>query len=393
MRVLVGPIRLAEDFDAEVGGDLNPGIGGSEFHSIQVAILLSENFEVDLWVTRGSPKIAGLFTTQAPRAVDEYFLQIAHSSAEDLEALDGLPLICVSHHPFDVHLKQLPSRTIGVVHVGSYQLKSNNWLQAPRSVPDIWLPVFLRGEDASIDLKPRTKHGFKVGHVSSLHPSKGFHDVLKAWMKYVSMGGEGTLEVLGGVGLYGSAKTHEYLPVSKAYGDRLMSIMKGEVHSSVKFLGLVSGDVQGIIKSWHVAILNPLALGESESVAMKDCWRAGVPVISGNYFGHRDYMGAFPELSIKHWRQIPRIIFKIAIDDSLRGAVSKKAVSEFSRLSQRGADSKSQWMELVTRVANRDSLTGVGVEVSPDREAVSLSLDSSLLLAHNLLARVSRAIQ
>lgn len=393
LRVLVGPIELSTNFEARVTRELNPGIGGSEYHSIQLALILSEKFEVDLWVTHGKPRVAGLAVLQSPRKASDYFLQIAHSSAKDSESLAKVPLICVSHHPFDVHLKWLPRRAIGVAHVGNYQLKSNNWPQVSRSIPDFWLPVFLRSGVTSFDWRANRAQEFTVGHVSSLHPSKGFHDVLKAWMKFVSNGGEGTLEVLGGARLYGSAETHQLLPVSKSYGDKLLSIMGGEIHSSVKFLGLVPGDVHPVISRWHLAILNPLALGESESVAMKDCWRAGVPVIAGNYFGHRDYLCAFPELSIKFWRQIPRRIAKIARDESLRGDLSKRAISEFTRLSQRGNESEKQWIWLVTKVAKRESLEGVGAKVSNSKQAIAIATDWAMLLAHNVLARASRLFQ
>lgn len=360
MKILVGPIVLSGHFEVNAEDPNNPGIGGSEFHSIVLATILAKGNDVTLWLKSGSLDVDGLSIQRKLLPEDVFDLQISFSSCANDVTPNPFPLVAISHHPFDSHILRLPERTLVIVNVGEYQLKTNSRSANHVGIPQIWLPVFLRKPHSQSVVRSKPKP-FKVGHVSSLHPSKGFHDVLIAWMKYLSSGGRGTLEVLGGQSLYGISESHPYLPVSKSYGEKLLAIMGGEVHESVKFVGRVIGDVGPRIGTWDLAVLNPKGFGESESVSMKDCWRESVPVIAGCRFGQRDYMRLFPELATSSRREIARIIRDLNEGREVLVVHKNRAFEEYRVLYERGVQSGELWRELCKRISREEPLLDAGM--------------------------------
>jgi hypothetical protein len=360
MKILVGPINLPGQIAVDAQNPNNPGIGGSEYHSIVLATILSRDFDVTLWLQSGSLETNGLRIATELATDEDFGLQISFSSTANEPTPKAYPLVAISHHPFDTHILKLPSRTLAIANVGDYQLKSNSQLAMRVKIRQIWLPVFLRRPQTNPTARSRATH-FKVGHVSSMHPSKGFHDVLSAWMGYLASGGKGTLEVLGGQSLYGLKESHPYLPVSKPYGEKLLSIMGGQVHDSVKFLGRVPGDVESLIASWHLAVLNPKGFGESESVSMKDCWREAVPVVAGNRFGQRDYMRLFPGLASSAPSAIAKIIKDLSHDQKKLESLQAQAIHEYQVLFERGVRSGELWLNLAHKVSDGLSLLDAGM--------------------------------
>ena len=373
MKILVGPINLPGQISVDADNPNNPGIGGSEYHSIVLALILARDFEVSLWLRSGSLDSSGLNILTDLESADDFDLQISFSSLANEETPRSYPLVAISHHPFDTHILDLPPRTLAIANVGDYQLKSNMRLAKRVGIPQVWLPVFLRKPQTQV-VERTAASDLLVGHVSSLHPSKGFHDVLSAWMDYLARGGKGTLEVLGGQSLYGLAESHPTLPVSRLYGARLLSIMGGKVHESVKFLGRVPGDVESRIAKWHLAVLNPKGFGESESVSMKDCWRESVPVVAGDRFGQRDYMRLFPTLASSSPRGISKIIKALSEDSSELGALQEQSRVEYGRLYERGLQSGELWKELALRIFEGKSLLDAGMPTSKPTAALRIQI-------------------
>lgn len=376
MKILVGPIALSGRFEVNAKEPNNPGIGGSEYHSIVLATILSRDNDVTLWLISGSLDINGFSIQNELLPEDVFDLQISFSSCANWMTPHPFPLVAISHHPFDSHILKLPKRTLVIVNVGDYQLKTNSRYANRVGIPQIWLPVFLRTPNSQSVIRSNPEP-FTVGHVSSLHPSKGFHDVLVAWMDYLSSGGTGRLEVLGGQSLYGISETHPYLPVSKSYGKKLLAIMGGEVHDSVKFLGRVLGDVGPRIGSWDLAVLNPKGFGESESVSMKDCWRESVPVIAGFRFGQRDYMRLFPELATSSPRNIARIIRDLRDDGRVLRMYKDRALIQYRVLFERGIQSGELWRELCRKISREEPLLNAGMTASRPsaRDRINISLE------------------
>lgn len=363
--VLIGPIDIPGKISVESSESFNPGIGGSEMHSIVLANLLSTNFEVTLWARTGPVPKGKFQVVRNPSNFSEFDLQISYTSNAQSESLEFLPLIAISHHPFDGHINSLPTRTVAIANVGRFQLLSNAKKARVRKIKQIWLPVFLRGPAKSL-VSNRQGEGLIAGHLSSMHPSKGFLDVLKGWTKFrVRDEVESQLRVLGGISLYGSKESHPTLPTELHFGNKLSREIKGKDAHSIVFLGRVSGDIASEIAKWDIAILNPKGWGESESVSMKDCWRMGVPVIAGNRFGQRDYMSDFPELQASSPRQIARVLKRYQRGKLSAVELSNRAMENYSILEQRGHLSAQKWAELVTVVTEKHptGLTNCGIPI------------------------------
>lgn len=384
MKILIGPLSLPELISMDAGGLENPGIGGSEFHSLVLASTLRQKHDVTVWVENGRLEMQGVRVVLLPDDKDFYDLQIAFTSKVDKTILESCPLIAISHHPFDSHILDLPKRTRIVVNVGAYQLLTNQVYADKVRAPQIWLPIFF-GEPRSDQLKRSGE--FLVGHLSSLHPSKGFHDVLAGWMKYVTLGGTGTLQVIGGQSLYGLTESHNVLPTSKAYGERLMRLMGGKLHPTVQFLGRVKG-VGGHVANWHVAVLNPKAFGESVNISLADCWREGAPVIAGNRFGQRDSMRLMPELSASSPRRISELLFRLKNSPELLEKYQNMSISAYKAIYQRGMDSKERWVDFVSSLdVYPDRLLPAGLDV----EKLTASVRAQILF-DGLMVRAQRAV-
>lgn len=364
MKILIGPINIPGAVYVDAQNPSNPGIGGSEYHSIVLASILSTRHEVTIWIKSGDLKMPGIRKVSTLDLDENFGLQISFSNHANENVPKPFPLVAISHHPFDSHILELPKRTLAIANVGDYQLKSNSRLAKKIGIPQIWIPVFLRNPQTEQGRESKRKN-LTVGHLSSLHPSKGLHDVLSAWMRYLAIGGQGTLEVIGGQSLYGLEESHQYLPVSKSYGERLLAIMGGSVPGSVKFLGRLSGDIASRIASWDLAVLNPRGFGESESVSMKDCWRESVPVIAGNKFGQRDYMRLFPSLGVSKPRAIAKVIWDLSLDRNKLGRLKDQSRREYQLLFERGMQARELWKELVSSIANGENLASLGLAPTP----------------------------
>ena len=359
--ILIGPIDLPTEFRISPQVQTNPGMGGAEFHSIQLALELSKNFGVTLWIRTGWLFCDDLKVCRNFRPEEVFDLQICYTGHAVTDAVHNVKLIAISHHPFDGSIKHLPERIAAIVNVGRYQLLSNARTAARLGARQYWLPVFYPPSQAALRTVI-TGRGFKVGHLSSLHPSKGFHVVLKGWTRFQeSSPPQSTLEVIGGISLYGFEETHSDLPVAAVYGQRLMKILEQGNPKTVVFRGRVAGDLSEELQAWDAAVLNPKAIGESENVSMKDCWRNGVPVISGNYFGHRDYMKDFPELVAGSPRKISNVLKRLQKDPELREQLRQRSLKRYDQLVESGKVSRLGWNQLVADILENETPANEGV--------------------------------
>ena len=210
--MLIGPIDIPGTTSVDASEFINPGIGGSEMHSIALASILAKDFQVTLWVRTGPIPAGEFIVARNPINFSDFDLQISFMSNAQYGSLDSVPLIAISHLPFDEQIESLPPRTVAIANIGRFQLLSNAHKAKARGIKQIWLPAMLR--------EPHKGHSPKVqstrivaGHISSMHPSKGFLHVLKGWTRYlVKAVPESQLRVIGGISLYGSVESHPTCP-------------------------------------------------------------------------------------------------------------------------------------------------------------------------------------
>lgn len=376
-RVAVGPIGVPNTQVLSFPPGENPGFGGSEFHSIELACSLVESgHEVTLVLSSGHLDIPELAVVPIEEADWQSFhvLIVTTGAIKFLpkQAL-SIPSIVISHHPHDFHISSIADLDLSavLVNVGEYQ----TWSNKPKDVPSVWLPGFARGIEKNTSSSP-AHNPRTVGHISSLHPSKGFHLVARAWMSVAQRAPFLRLRVLGGISLYGVKDLHQDIPTTEAYARKILSIWGGQVPQSVVFLGKVHGDIRGEVSSWCFAIINPAGIGESDPVVVKDCLRAGVPVIGPKWFGMGDYMRHFPEIQITRPSQIPSKAVLLATDPALREKLSERAISLTRELEIRTEKSFQLWNELVINVSLQPEKRGpfIGIPVRTPTMSDRLSL-------------------
>lgn len=383
-------MRLPRVAVVEDLASLNPGIGGSEFHSIQLSLELAlAGFNVSL-----------LFEGERPRLPDS--VRLIHCESSKLRSKDfdilitsvgwvprlvdlGLtfiPTIVISHHPHDGNLLNSWSSLSYpkmLVNVGRYQLLSN----LKKGIPSVWLPAFTNPPSLGQEPVPEVSLSkLRVGHISSLHPSKGFHIALMGWMRFAKTLAKGStsLTVLGTSKLYGSSHVtfDNGIPVDGPYGrklNKIISLSPIALQDNIQFLGLVEGSVDESVKRWEVAIQNPIGLAEADPMVVQDCLRCGVPVIGSSLFGMYDYTRYFPELRAHTPWGISRKLKLLRGNPRLLRRLQIRAVSIYEELFERRSRTVVEWINLLDQVANNLPLSaGISVGEVESRLRVSLFL-------------------
>lgn len=308
-RIALGPIQLKRRFVFSSEITENPGMGGSEFHIIKLAEILSKsNFKVCVIYDGIKPDSSGSiqFVSSNELKGAEFDLLITSVGwVENLgQSLRKTKAVVISHHPFDGRLRNSLANLAQpkvAVNVGRFQYFSNGVSE----LPSIWLPAFTKVSLSDMSPNPQiSASGLTVGHISSLHPSKGFHIALKGWIKFASRpeGSASKLRVIGSSALYDhgmSSASGDSIPISGNYGRKIKSIINAapeNVRARIDFLGLLNSSVQFEIRNWDIAIQNPLGLAEADPMVVQDCLASGVPVIGSALFGMYDYTKYFKGL-------------------------------------------------------------------------------------------------
>lgn len=358
--VTIGPIPLAFDVEVPLAAETNPGIGGSEFFLIRLASFLANSGLTVRVLTVGANLTfadSRIFTTNFVQSLEESSVKtgvyitnsgIPRAYRGFFQMVDAL--IVVSHHPHDGDLRALlrsvyPS---AIVSLGEYQYISNALVK----VPHFWIPGFVQKPVLQSNLPSK-----KIGHISSMHPSKGFHLIARAWVK-VQGQMDLNLEVIGGLSLYGVPEEDSKFHTSKKYGAKLQKIFqKDNSLSKVKLMGRVPGDVGEFIQNWRFAVLNPKGTAEADPTSVKDCLRQGVPVVAGFDYGMRHYLKAFPETRLSSPKDLGKKILNLYSHPDLVRILSDRARDYYSHLYERNAEVEAAWLRLVRAVhSNKQSL-------------------------------------
>lgn len=364
--VVVGPISVNSSIRVDSSRDRNPGIGGSEYHSIQIALVLAEaGASVYMEFDNEVPAISGASPVET--LPDDVQLRISTVQG----VLAGTPnssrrWIVVSHHPHDGGLRQvkemLGEKLLAVVNVGRYQFFSN---RVTKNL-NLWLPAF-----GNLDPNPpirsvslSTMHRQAVGHISSLHKSKGFHIALDGWIRFAKSNPRSlfTFRVVGSSDLYKKtlfSRSHS-IPIAGSYGEKIHATLMRTpfVAKSVIFLGLITGDVFEEMSQWAVALQNPLGIAEADPVVVQDCFVNQVPVIGGSLFGMYDYMRFFPELQAHTSAGVAKKLAHFLEDREMQHRVLLRLRGIETDLRNRRALTESLWVELALK-CDKKMMSGI----------------------------------
>jgi glycosyltransferase involved in cell wall biosynthesis len=326
----------------------NLGLGGSEHYLLKLAQLASKN-EIPTLIygsdnfDSGLEGVAGISSTSE---LPEHFVTIVNSGSLSSFKRASWPdsrLIVLSHHPHDGHLRSWQEMSgVTIVNLGKYQWLSNGPASNVRLIPGF-------SPDAISSKRHLPKEGpLVVGHVSSLHPSKGFHDVLKIWTRLARSSNRFRFEVVGGPALY-SAHAGEASSSQSRYLSRLTKMVKkGGLESKIRFHGVLR-DHRTVSDAWHAATQNPRGIAEADPVSLKEFFAAGIPVFASKHFGMGDYMRELAKLSLSSGGEPVKKFLAILFNPDSYSEASLNVLNLAQRLKERNVLAERGWIELIRR--------------------------------------------
>lgn len=361
-RLTIGPLKLSHAVGEIALGQPNPGIGGTEFTSLQLALRLAaaKISQTTVWLVEDSNQ-ESISRMKSVNIVRIPSFSEFHPKSDEVVLAPAWNLLRVpkqnlarhrivlwSRHPHDGYIR--PATEIHsvatIVSVGDYAFWSNNWVRIPHvRIRNPVSPRFVSDKDRKAD-----KQGPTVGHISSLHPSKGFHYIAKAWNEITREVPKIRLEVIGGISMYGDADLHPLLPVERRYGDKILKYFGGSVPDNVTFQG-VSQNVDAKTASWAAAILNPTGLTEADPASLKDCLRLGIPAVGGFDYGMVDYLRCIPEVQLKSVSNLPRVVKNLLCRERIYDSAHSKSQKLASQILKIDATIEEAWKAVIDYVS------------------------------------------
>lgn len=322
MRLLIGPLGVdAGTYEVALGSE-NPGIGGTEHVSLQLAVRLAAQSGIDVEVAvfgdttsilgpDGPIRTVDVGRTPLDGDYDACLVPVwrARDMVNHLTRSTCRRLIAWSHHPHDRELVRLCSDGIpdAVVSVGGYQYYSNrtgkvehHWIPNP-------YPYWAERLPPPMDERETT-----LGHMGALVKAKGFHRIARHWDKAVRQVPDARLEVVGSGGLYGAMPlVDSEIPAEPLYARRIRAAFGPDgVPPSVHFLGLVPSKLEAMGR-WKYGLQSMTGGSEAMPAGVQELIVHGVPVIGSRNFGMWDFMADFPELSVRKPSDYPRLLARV----------------------------------------------------------------------------------
>lgn len=335
----------------------NPGIGGTQFTTIYLALSLGQmcpSWQIILVNTTEIVLENATSNIKQERLDNIIFFfkglscqtsQVVIASTNLLKEVNPKLLkktekniICWSHHPFDFFAYNL-AKTINlreVVCVGTYQFHSNKHIKSRiQHIQNIFVPP------KPIEQKNSGALLFdqiNIVHIGALHPAKGFLEIAKSWNQIKARFPNTKLHVIGSSSTYGEKPESDLVPTTLSYAEEILQFIPEQdiQNGEIVFYGNLGEEKFDIIRKCDLAILNPTGFSEAFPASPLECMACGVPVIASDDYGMSDCMRFFPELVIHGQENITDIV-EWLVSDPLR----------YRELKERSI-AVSQWFELQT---------------------------------------------
>ena len=366
--VVIGPLNLKETLGKLEFGMINPGIGGTEFQLLSLALSLKRIKEFDIEIICINdipfgldPEIKATRLIDVDKFAPETILISPFSTVSMIrtEYLRDCKVILSSHHPHDrVKRKirrQLRVKLVRVVGAYSYFVY-------PKKDPPAYIPNFYLSKESLNQDIPNKPHK-TVGNISSYHPSKGTHHVIGMFNVLCKQIKGLKFELVGSSTLYANSIK---LPVDRFNSrfvapysvriDRLVRrLQSSDKDCEIKEFGLQSNNLAKIVSGWNFALINPLGIGESDPASIKDCLAVNVPVFSTGDFGTWDYQRFFPETTASSPLKIIKKISAYLNEPDLQPEIQRRIKLLTKELAERNFVISEVWEKTICAINREDS--------------------------------------
>ena len=284
----------------------NPGIGGSEYLFLLLAVSLKKyagnKFDVVIYHYNKN---------RLPRSLDDVIVK------DEMKLLDVL-----SKEKIDIFIHQLGKNQSWYNYLSEKRIKSIAWAHVYLSYEEMKCitacecekrVVFVGKEeyDAYIDEDIINKsvwiynmintdnhkvrkdnYSKEITYMGSLVPAKGFHVLASIWPEIIKKVPNAKLNVIGTGKLYDrNAQLGKYNIAEKLYEDSFMKYLtdeSGKILPSVKFWGLLGNEKEEIFAKSAVGVVNPTAITETFCMSAIEMQICGLVVVSKKKWGLLD---------------------------------------------------------------------------------------------------------
>lgn len=305
----------------------NPGIGGTEFTSIKLALLLARKY----------PELEITLVSTQPLGLDGFSINLKNSVIEDLadffERIQGereqFLILCTMsicrtitrevlsrlanktiiwlHHPFQIIPEVKKLGCVAHVHVGEYQYYSNQaFYPASWFIQNPFMSVEVNAQKAF----PGNNSVIKIIYLGALFRVKGFGYIARQWSAIKNVLPYVQLHVIGSSATYGKQPEHHLIPCDADFAHEILrNVPLEDIEAGkVVFHGNLGAEKFDLMRSAHFAILNPTGASEAFPASPLECMACGLPVIASDDYGMSDSMRFFPELILRDPSDIPNRI-------------------------------------------------------------------------------------
>jgi len=262
----------------------NPGIGGTEYAILCIAHHLSMR-DNDLNVTLFCKK-KGVFPKEINfqvintvehaiinsinNKIDYFVVDYKRLPNELISKYPNLKFVIWAHNFInenDLNFYSNTSNVIRVINVGREQRDLHRDHKVAFKLDYIFNGMSISTIDSyNVSTFPFKKRGNNVIYMGSIVPSKGFHILAKAWPKILKSVPDAKLYVLGSGKLYNRNLELGKLGIAeKKYEEKFVNYLSndGEIHSSVRFMGVLGKEKNDILLKCRVGVPNPSGSSET----------------------------------------------------------------------------------------------------------------------------------
>lgn len=368
-----------------VRGETNPGIGGTQFTTIQLVLRLAAarpDWTINLVNTgpmqvRAMPSNLGLVNVDS---VDEYLCS-DHARSQDALVVPVRTLrrasltsmrnvasrvVAWSRHPSDSPLRDIDAvvRLAAVVSVGNYQFHTNQGLRAPHVyIQNLFCPPSGEAESGAL---PRDGM-VRFVHLGALVRGKGFHLIAQQWRAIRQDYPHASLDVIGSADVYRDMSTHPVIPTDREFAEEILQYIPAADLDELRvvFHGSLGAQKFDVIRRCHIALLNPTGRSEAFPASPLECMWVGRPVIGGVKNGMWDSMRTFPELSLQHPDQMPDRIRWLLANPDRYGELVRRARTVAESFAAETPGILERWQLLLAAVETGTTRSGIVTRPHP----------------------------